>query len=127
MTIITYEILFHFFQRVLVSLGRHDEALAIAERACTRAFIDYLLERQAGAEGLYRGNIDPPPVTPGQITNIVGKQQALVLYYSIAAGYLYCWLVTPRNGKTHSIVRYMTYHNRMYQCTKSQKLLECLK
>ncbi|XP_076108116.1 uncharacterized protein LOC143076268 isoform X2 [Mytilus galloprovincialis] len=92
-------------QRVLVSLGRHDEALAIAERACTRAFIDYLLERQAGAEGLYRGNIDPPPVTPAQLTSIVGKQQALVMYYSIAAGYLYCWLVTPRNGivKFHEV------------------------
>lgn len=109
-----------FLQRVLVSLGRHDEALAIAERACTRAFIDYLLERQAGSEGLYSGNIDPPPITPGQITNIVGKQQALVLYYSIAAGYLYCWLVTPRNGKTYSTVRYMTHHNRMYKNTKSQ-------
>ncbi|OWF55333.1 Tetratricopeptide repeat protein 28 [Mizuhopecten yessoensis] len=85
-------------QRVLVSLGQHEEALVIAERACTRAFIDYLLERQAGSEGLYRGNVDPPPITTDQIVNIVTKQKSLVLYYSIAAGYLYSWLLTPKQG-----------------------------
>ncbi|XP_033748780.1 tetratricopeptide repeat protein 28-like isoform X2 [Pecten maximus] len=85
-------------QRVLVSLGQHEEALVIAERACTRAFIDYLLERQAGSEGLYRGNVDPPPITTDQIVNIVTRQKSLVLYYSIAAGYLYSWLLTPKQG-----------------------------
>ncbi|XP_069136443.1 tetratricopeptide repeat protein 28-like isoform X1 [Argopecten irradians] len=85
-------------QRVLVSLDQHEEALVIAERACTRAFIDYLLERQAGSEGLYRGNVDPPPITTDQIVNIVTKQKSLVLYYSIAAGYLYSWLLTPKQG-----------------------------
>ncbi|KAJ8312119.1 hypothetical protein KUTeg_009492 [Tegillarca granosa] len=85
-------------QRVLVSLGRHEEALVIAERACTRAFIDYLLERQAGSEGLYHGNFDPPPITSDQIVNIISKQRALVLCFSIAAGYLYSWLMTPKDG-----------------------------
>ncbi|XP_061166629.1 tetratricopeptide repeat protein 28-like [Saccostrea echinata] len=85
-------------QRVLVSLNRHEEALVMAERACTRAFIDYLLERQAGSEGMYRNDIDPAPITCDQIVNIVSKQKSLVLCYSIAAGYLYSWLLTPDNG-----------------------------
>ena len=82
-----------------MSLGRHEEALVIAERACTRAFIDYLLERQAGSRGLYHGNVDPPSITSDQIVNIVGKQKSLVLCYSIAAGYLYSWLLAPNKGR----------------------------
>ncbi|XP_048757568.2 tetratricopeptide repeat protein 28-like isoform X3 [Ostrea edulis] len=85
-------------QRVLVSMNRHEEALVMAERACTRAFIDYLLERQAGSEGMFRNDIDPAPITCEQIVNIVAKQKSLVLCYSIAAGYLYSWLLTPDNG-----------------------------
>ena len=81
-----------------MSLNRHDEALVIAERACTRAFIDYLLERQAGSHGLYHGNVDPPPITSDQIVEIVGKQKSLVLCFSIAAGCLYSWLLTPHSG-----------------------------
>lgn len=87
------------FQRVLVSLNRHEEALVMAERACTRAFIDYLLERQAGSEGMFRNDIDPAPITCDQIVNTVSKQKSLVLYFSIAAGYLYSWLLTPDNGR----------------------------
>lgn len=71
----------------------------MAERACTRAFIDYLLERQAGSEGMFRNDIDPAPITCDQIVNTVSKQKSLVLYFSIAAGYLYSWLLTPDNGR----------------------------
>lgn len=71
----------------------------MAERACTRAFIDYLLERQAGSEGLFRNDIDPAPITCDQIVHSVSKQKSLVLYFSIAAGYLYSWLLTPDNGR----------------------------
>ncbi|XP_070206318.1 tetratricopeptide repeat protein 28-like, partial [Littorina saxatilis] len=86
-------------QRVLVSLGRHEEALVVAERACTRAFIDLLLERQAGSAGLFNGTtMDLTPVTIEQMTGTVSRQGALVLCFSVAAGSLYSWLLTPTGG-----------------------------
>ena len=86
-------------QRVLVALGRQEEALVVAERACTRAFIDLLLERQAGSAGLFNGTtMDLTPVTIDQMTSTVAKQRAMVLCFSVAAGTLYSWLLTPTQG-----------------------------
>ncbi|XP_013408018.1 tetratricopeptide repeat protein 28 isoform X1 [Lingula anatina] len=82
-------------QRVLVALGRHEEALVVAERGRTRAFVDLLLERQTGGEGMY---VDNTPMTVEQILHIVSRQKATVVYYSIAAGYLYCWVLSPEKG-----------------------------
>ncbi|KAL2099941.1 hypothetical protein ACEWY4_004335 [Coilia grayii] len=87
-------------QRVLVSLGHHDEALAVAERGRTRAFADLLVERQTGHQD------DPyTPVTVETILETVNGQRALVLYYSLAAGYLYSWLLAPGSGilKFHEV------------------------
>ncbi|KFV42023.1 Tetratricopeptide repeat protein 28, partial [Gavia stellata] len=81
-------------QRVLVSLGHHDEALAVAERGRTRAFADLLVERQTGQH-----DSDPySPVTIDQVLETVNGQRGLVLYYSLAAGYLYSWLLAPGAG-----------------------------
>ncbi|MFT7805076.1 tetratricopeptide repeat protein 28-like isoform X2 [Arapaima gigas] len=88
-------------QRVLVSLGHHDEALAVAERGRTRAFADLLVERQTGQQ-----DADPySPVTVEQILDTVNGQRALVLYFSLAAGYLYSWLLAPGAGilKFHEV------------------------
>ncbi|XP_053135271.1 tetratricopeptide repeat protein 28 isoform X2 [Hemicordylus capensis] len=81
-------------QRVLVSLGHHEEALAVAERGRTRAFADLLVERQTGQQ-----DSDPDcPVTVDQVLETVNGQRGLVLYYSLAAGYLYSWLLAPGAG-----------------------------
>ncbi|XP_075390880.1 tetratricopeptide repeat protein 28 isoform X2 [Tenrec ecaudatus] len=89
-------------QRVLVSLGHHDEALAVAERGRTRAFADLLVERQTGQQ-----DSDPYcPVTIDQILEMVNSQRGLVLYYSLAAGYLYSWLLAPGAG----ILKFHEYH-----------------
>uniref|UniRef100_A0A3Q2VQ03 Tetratricopeptide repeat protein 28 n=1 Tax=Haplochromis burtoni TaxID=8153 RepID=A0A3Q2VQ03_HAPBU len=88
-------------QRVLVSLGHHDEALAVAERGRTRAFADLLVERQTGQQ-----ESDPyTPVTVEHILDTVNSQRALVLYFSMAAGYLYSWLLAPGAGilKFHEV------------------------
>ncbi|XP_028826917.1 tetratricopeptide repeat protein 28 isoform X3 [Denticeps clupeoides] len=88
-------------QRVLVSLGHHDEALAVAERGRTRAFADLLVERQTGQQ-----DSDPyTPVTVEHILDTVNNQRALVLYFSMAAGYLYSWLLAPGSGilKFHEV------------------------
>uniref|UniRef100_A0A3B4DZV3 Tetratricopeptide repeat protein 28 n=1 Tax=Pygocentrus nattereri TaxID=42514 RepID=A0A3B4DZV3_PYGNA len=88
-------------QRVLVSLGHHDEALAVAERGRTRAFADLLVERQTGQQ-----DSDPyTPVTVEHILDTVNSQRTLVLYFSLAAGYLYSWLLAPGSGilKFHEV------------------------
>lgn len=75
--------------------GHHDEALAVAERGRTRAFADLLVERQTGQQ-----DSDPySPVTIEQVLETVNGQRGLVLYYSLAAGYLYSWLLAPGAGK----------------------------
>ena len=87
-------------QRVLVALGHHDDALVVAERGRTRAFVDLLLERQLvdGADSWYN-SLDSSPVTLEQILGHVRRQKATVVYYSLAAGYLYSWVISPDHGK----------------------------
>lgn len=87
-------------QRVLVTVDSHEEALVVAERACTRAFIDLLLERQSGVlPGLLgERRHDLQPITLDQVLGIVSQQKNIVLSYSIAAGFLYTWLITPKDG-----------------------------
>jgi CHAT domain-containing protein len=91
----------------LVDLGRSSEALLVAERGRTRAFVDLLLERQGAAtsDAETRGSHgrvalfdNSLPTSVEQIMEIVNKQKASVLYYSLAAGYLYCWLIVPTKG-----------------------------
>lgn len=53
------------------------------------------MERQTGQQ-----DSDPySPVTIDQILEMVNGQRGLVLYYSLAAGYLYSWLLAPGAGK----------------------------
>lgn len=67
----------------------------MAERGRTRAFADLLVERQTGQQ-----DSDPySPITIDQILEMVNAQRGLVLYYSLAAGYLYSWLLAPGAGK----------------------------
>lgn len=91
---------YQVLQRVLVLLGRSGEALLVAERGRTRAFVDLLLERQ-GADGNH-GRValfdDCLPASMEQIIDVVNRQKSSVLYYSIAAGFLYCWLIVPSKG-----------------------------
>ncbi|GLH03856.1 Tetratricopeptide repeat protein 28, partial [Gryllus bimaculatus] len=102
-------------QRVLVGLNRPEEALLVAERGRTRAHAELLLERQARAAALngsgnsltgstLRNALPPRPAEDNapssveQLVEIVNRQKASVLYYSLAAGYLYCWFIVPGKG-----------------------------
>ncbi|KAF5284646.1 hypothetical protein FQR65_LT13477 [Abscondita terminalis] len=96
---------YQVLQKVLVGLNRQDEALVVAERGRNRAFVDLLLERQ-GLNDKNKGCKfdDSTPHTLDQINEIVNRQRASVLYYSVAAGCLYAWLIVPTKGivKFHS-------------------------
>ncbi|CAH0549630.1 unnamed protein product [Brassicogethes aeneus] len=100
---------YQVLQRVLIGLNRSEEALLVAERGRNRAFVDLLLERQGMTEIKSKHkNCKIDDVTPNnidQIKDIVNRQRASVIYYSIAAGFLYGWLITPTKGvvKFHSV------------------------
>ncbi|XP_032527413.2 tetratricopeptide repeat protein 28 isoform X2 [Danaus plexippus] len=103
----------HALQRVFVELGRHHEALVIAERGrCrsleamsdkpTSALNQANLEIHTAQRNISEDNKDRPepwsPSTVEQILEVVNKQKAPVLYFSIAAGRLYSWLLQPHKG-----------------------------
>ncbi|XP_050299963.1 tetratricopeptide repeat protein 28 isoform X2 [Anthonomus grandis grandis] len=99
----TYQVL----QKILVGLNRTDEALVIAERGRNRAFVDLLLERQGVSDSKKNKNIKSDLLgfsTVDNLKDIVNRQRAAALYYSIVAGYLYAWLILPTKGvvKFHS-------------------------
>lgn len=55
------------------------------------------MERQTGQQ-----DSDPyTPVTVEHILDTVNSQRALVLYFSMAAGYLYSWLLAPGAGSVN--------------------------
>ncbi|XP_038059713.1 tetratricopeptide repeat protein 28-like isoform X2 [Patiria miniata] len=85
-------------QKVLVAMDRQDEALAVAERSRTRAFVDLLLGRQSGDGSDPVDVMDTVLMTVDEILELVSMQNANVLYYSIASGHLYSWLITPADG-----------------------------
>ncbi|KAJ0173048.1 hypothetical protein K1T71_011224 [Dendrolimus kikuchii] len=103
----------HALQRVLVELGRHPEALVVAERGRCRS-LDTVAEKPAGTlnqanlelhaaqrsqEESNKERIEPwSPVNVEQVLEVVNKQKAPILYYSLAAGKLYAWLLQPHKG-----------------------------
>ncbi|XP_066144838.1 tetratricopeptide repeat protein 28 [Euwallacea fornicatus] len=93
---------YQVLQKVLVCLNRPDEALVMAERGRNRAFVDLLVERQGLNEHKSKGKSSRSDLlgisTLDHIKEIVNKQRAAVLYYSIAAGFLYAWLILPTKG-----------------------------
>lgn len=87
-----------------IGLNRQEEALVIAERGRNRAFVDLLMEKQGLGETHTKTKMnssrieDPGPNSLDQIKEFVNRQRASVLYYSIAAGFLYAWLIVPTKG-----------------------------
>lgn len=95
-------------------MGRQEEALVVAERGRTRAFVDLLLERQSTnnqggintlnnrmqtRQAFNAMSVESASATSlDHIIEVVNKQKACVLYFSIAAGYLYSWLLMPNKG-----------------------------
>ncbi|XP_071789683.1 tetratricopeptide repeat protein 28-like isoform X3 [Asterias amurensis] len=85
-------------QKVLVAMDRQEEALAVAERSRTRAFVDLLLGRQSGDDASPVDVMDTVLMTVDEILDLVSMQSANVLYFSVASGHLYSWLITPTDG-----------------------------
>ena len=69
------------FQRVLVVLDYHEEALLVAERGRTRAFVDLLLERQDSGSDTWHNKMDSSPVMLDAILATVDQQKCAVIYY----------------------------------------------
>ncbi|KAI4455030.1 rapsyn-related [Holotrichia oblita] len=103
---------YQVLQRVKIASGlnRQEEALVVAEKGRNRAFVDLLFERQGLGDNHGKTKLtgsrleDGGPNCLDQIKEFVNRQRASVLYYSIAAGFLYAWLIVPTKGviKFHS-------------------------
>ena len=87
-------------QRILVTLNLENEALVVAEKSRTRAFMDLIVERKS--KKLQQST---QISSEADIVNLVNRQKASILYFSIAAGYLYSWLIVPTKGivKFHEV------------------------
>lgn len=110
-------------QRVLVALNRPDEALLMAERSRTRALF-HLLNQRVHSES---HSVDSSSVTLDAIFNVVDQADCAILYYSLAVGYLYSWLILPKKGivKFHeSLV--MKFDDSLIVNGKGQSLLTCV-
>lgn len=77
----------------------------VAEKGRNRAFVDLLLERQSSNDlkSKSKGSKSDSFVinTLDHIKDIVNRQRAAVLYYSVAAGFLYSWLILPSKGSDY--------------------------
>ena len=89
-------------QRILVLLNRHTEALVMAERSRNRALQDLVTENHQVRNRRLRSRqtaVEPDlPKSVEDLEKLVNRQKASVLYYSLAAGYLYSWLIIPTRG-----------------------------
>lgn len=97
---------YQYLQKVLVDSGLENEALVIAEISRSRAFVDLQLERH-GHQAVNKSKLldSLTSITERDIINIVNRQKASVIYYSIAADYLLLWLILPTKGivKFHQV------------------------
>lgn len=93
---------YHLLQKVLVSQGKTDKALEVAERARARAFVELLARRGARPEMLEQATAYP---TIQRILAIAASQDATLVEYSVVyTGHavfgtrsldLYIWVVRP--------------------------------
>ena len=118
-------------QRVLIDLGRREEALVIAERARAHDFIDFLL-RRPGAQRTQEKDWARLE-SYDQIMDVVNKQNGYFLCYSLVLGYLCIWLIVPQHGivKFHELrltdeMPELMVHTDAGMSTTSESLLERL-
>ncbi|CAH1712106.1 tetratricopeptide repeat protein 28 [Aphis gossypii] len=79
-------------QTVLVQLNRCEEALLVTEKYRIRAKTSSHNTRIKSPPDYHKIN------SVDSILDIVNKQKASVLYFSIASGYLFSWLIIPNKG-----------------------------
>lgn len=90
----------------------------VAEKGRNRAFVDLLLERQSSNDlkSKSKGSKSDSFVinTLDHIKDIVNRQRAAVLYYSVAAGFLYAWLILPSKGNEYIIALLIESTKKLY-------------
>lgn len=86
---------------MLVQLNRCEEALLVTEKYRIRTKTPTHNTRGKSTSDYHKIN------SVESILDIVNKQKASVLYYSIASGYLFSWLIVPNKGKLHSLIKFI--------------------
>ena len=98
----------------------------MAERGRNRAFVDLLLERQGLNDSRTKNKHsrfdDIATNSLDQIKDIVNRQRASVLYYSVAAGFLYAWLIVPTKGVVKFHSKLLHENNEQENCDKNDPI-----
>lgn len=87
---------------MLVQLNRCEEALLVSEKYRIRPKLATHNTRGKPNQDYHKIN------SVESILDIVNKQKASVLYFSLASGYLFSWLIIPNKG-IHFVFCIMAY------------------
>lgn len=88
-----------------MQLNRCEEALLVTEKYRTRTKTAPHNTRGRPTSDYHKIN------SVESILDIVNKQKASVLYFSIASGYLFSWLIVPNKGKCiHHFFNHHGFH-----------------
>ena len=91
--------LYQTLMHVLVKQNKVEEALSVAEKERKRAIVDIFLEKGVCRQVLQNvGLLKEQSLTPEAVVEIVTSYRAPVIYYTIALGHLFIWLIVPKNG-----------------------------
>jgi CHAT domain-containing protein/tetratricopeptide (TPR) repeat protein len=94
--------LFESYVAFLIQQGQAEAALAVAERARARAFLDLLEGRARSIAGSREGTpVAAPPPSLEQIKQEARVRDATIVEYFIAAERLFIWVVQP-DGAIHA-------------------------
>ncbi|MEG4848096.1 CHAT domain-containing tetratricopeptide repeat protein, partial [Microcoleus sp. F10-C6] len=111
---------YFYLQKVLIALKKTNEALEIAERGRSRAFVELLAARLSPSPTA-QTTINPPNIQ--QIQQIAKEQNAtLVEYSTIWNEALYIWVIKPTGEITFRSVDLKSLNINLGQATESTRV-----
>jgi len=98
-TLLLHSKLYQTLIHVLVKQNKVEEALSVAEKERNRALVDIFLEKGVCRQTLQNvGLLKDQSLSPEALVEIVSSYRAPVIYYTVALGHLFTWLIVPKNG-----------------------------
>ena len=98
-TLLLHSKLYQTLIHVLVKQNKVEEALSVAEKERKRAIVDIFLEKGVCRQVLQNvGLLKEQSLSPEALVEVVSSYRAPVIYYTVALGHLFTWLIVPKNG-----------------------------
>ena len=98
-TLLLHSKLYQTLIHVLVKQNKVEEALSVAEKERKKAIVDIFLEKGVCRQVLQNvGLLKEQSLSPEALVEVVSFYRAPVIYYTVALGHLFTWLIVPKNG-----------------------------